>query len=111
MQETVPLRRDGLDFYVLTMLFDSRNGVDKGVRVFGLGMGKYFVGSSALDNLSFLHHHDTVGEEFDYRKVVSDKEVSVIVLSFEVVEEVEYLGLDADIEGRDTLVAHYQFGL
>ena len=42
---------------------------------------------------------------------MGDEEVSVAVLFLEVVEEVEYLSLHGDIEGRDAFVADDQFGL
>ena len=58
-----------------------------------------------------MHHHDAVGEEFHYTEVVGDEEIGVVVAPLEVVEEVEDLGLHADVEGRDALVAHHQLGL
>ena len=57
-------------------------------------MGEDFVGGALLDDAALLHDHDAVGEVFDDREVVGDEEVGVVVLLFEVVEEVEHLRLN-----------------
>ena len=65
----------------------------------GLRMMEEVVGSAALDDLSFLHHHDAVGHVVDDAEVVGDEKVGEAVLLLEVVEKVEHLCLDADVEG------------
>lgn len=66
---------------------------------------------AAFHYAAALHDHDAVGHVVHHAEVVGDEEVGVVVLLLEVVEEVEHLGLHADVEGGDALVADDQLGL
>ena len=99
-------------FYLLRgMWLQARDGVDEGAGVVGLGVGEYLVGGARFDDAAVLHDHDAVGEVFHHAKVVGDEEVGEMVVAFEVVEQVEHLGLHRHVEGGYRLVANHQFGV
>ena len=52
-------------------------------------MVEQVVGSSAFDDLSFLHHHDAVGHVVHDAQVMGDEEVGEAIVLLEVVEQVE----------------------
>ncbi len=47
----------------------------------------------------------------DHRKVMGDEEIGQTESSLEVLQQIDDLGLDRDIEGRDRLIAHDKAGL
>ena len=73
-------------------------------------MGIQVVSRALLNESPLTHDHDTVGDKLDHREVVRDEKVSVAILTLEVVEEIEYLGLYRNIKGRHALIADNQFG-
>ena len=89
-----------------------RHGVEEAL---GVGVGRVVVhldGRAQLDQLAQVHDPDGVGHVADHGQVVGDHDVgrgSPALL--EVLHQVEDLGLDGDVEGRDRLVGHDQLGL
>ena len=53
---------------------------------------------SFLDYLAQVHNRDTIGYMFDYRQIVRDEQVRKIETLLKLAQEVEYLGLNRDIE-------------
>ena len=64
-----------------------------------LRMGKEFVRRSLFHYTALFHHHDSVGEEFDHRKVMGDENIGVPMAFFQFVKQIQHLRLDGDIEG------------
>jgi len=63
-----------------------------------------------LDQLAQVHHADLVGQVPDHRQVVRDHDVREPVSGLQPPHEVEDLGADRDVEGRDRLVGHDELG-
>ena len=63
---------------------------------------------SELDDLTQVHDGDPVGDVANDTEVVRDEQVGEIELVLKLGEQIEYLGLNRDVEGRDGLVAHDQ---
>ena len=58
-----------------------------------------------LDDPAEVHHRDAVADVLDDAHVVGDEDVRQSQLPLEGLEQVQDLGLDGDVEGRDRLVA------
>ena len=86
-------------------------GREKGAAVGMDGLGEEFLGGAALDDLAHVHDDDIVGDVLHDGEVVGDEEVGEAELVLEVHEEVEDLGLDGHVEGRDGLVADDELGV
>ena len=71
----------------------ARDGSKKSLGVGMLGVGEEFVGWSLLHDTALLHDHNAVGEEFYHGEVVSDEKIGVAVTLFQIVKEVQHLGL------------------
>jgi hypothetical protein len=72
------------------------------------GPGEDRRGGALLDDASQVHDRHLVGHVAHHGKVVADEEVSEVVALLQVHHEVQHLGLDRDVEGRDRLVGHDQ---
>src|SRR5262249_19720625 len=68
-------------------------------------------GRTSLDDLTFLHHADAIGDFAHNGKVVSDQQQRHRKLGLQLFEQLEDLGLNSDIEGRRRLVGDQQVGL
>ena len=80
----------------------------------GVGVGRVLVdlrGRSDLHQLAQVHDPDGVGHVPDNRQVVGDHEEGQARALLQVLHQVEDLGLDRHVEGRDRLVGHDQLGL
>ena len=94
----------------------SRPGIRDGRRReqgLGVGMQGLLVEVRRAGDLgddAEVHDRHAGGDVLDDREVVGDEEVGEAELLLEVLEEVEDLGLDGDVEGRDGLVAEHQLG-
>ncbi len=76
-----------------------------------LRFGEHPVGGAVLDDPSVLHHDHVVGDLPDDGQVVRDEQVADAQLGLEAREQLEHLGLDADVERGDGLVEDDQLGL
>ena len=61
-----------------------------------------------LDDLAEIHQRHPVADVAHDREIVRDEDVGQAELLLEIGEQVENLGLDRHVEGRDRLVAHHQ---
>jgi hypothetical protein len=64
-----------------------------------------------LNDLAYVHHGDAVAHMLDDREVVRDKQVGEFELRLEIEHQIQDLGLDRDVEGRDRLVGYDQTGV
>ncbi len=81
---------------------------DCGKQGLGVGMpgpGTHVVRGTEFDDVTEIHHGDAAAEMFHDGEVVGDEEVSEAAFPLEILEEIDDLGLDADVEGADGLVA------
>ena len=77
----------------------------------GVGMGRpgvEVVTRGDLTDLAEVHDGDPIADVLDDGEVVGDEDQRQSVTHLEVFEQVDDLGLDADVEGRDRLVADDQ---
>ena len=82
----------------------NRHRLQQGRSVRVLGIAEQFLGLGQLDHLADVHDRHAVGDVADDAEVVRDEEVREAELFLEVGEEVDDLGLDGHVEGRDGLV-------
>jgi hypothetical protein len=66
---------------------------------------------SHLDDLAQVHHRHPVAHMMDHTEVMGDKQIRQAELSLQIFEQIQYLSLDGDIEGRYRFVRHNQLGL
>src|SRR5260221_2014574 len=79
----------------------------------GLGWGGVVVdgvAGSGFGDPAEVHDGDGVADVADDFEVVGDEQVGQAEVGLEVGEEVEYLGLDGDVEGGDWFVADDELG-
>ena len=62
-----------------------------------------------LDDLAEIHHRDTMAEMAHHAQIMGDEQISQIELLSQILQQVDYLGLDRHVEGRDRLVADNEF--
>src|SRR5215204_5961210 len=61
-----------------------------------------------LHDLAEVHDGDPIGDVLYHGEVVGDENVGEVELLLQILQEVDDLGLDGDVEGRDGLVADYE---
>jgi hypothetical protein len=71
---------------------------------FGLAVNR--LPGADLDDLAEIHHRHAVRHVEDHVEIVRDEEVGEAEARREIHQEVQHLGLDRDVEGRDRLVGH-----
>jgi hypothetical protein len=64
-----------------------------------------------LDELTEVHHADTIGDVAHNGEVVADEEVRKVEVALQLAEEIEDLALDGDVEGANGLVKDNEFGV
>ena len=90
---------------------EAGNAVEKGTGVGVLGGAENFFNGALLDEFSFEHNQNTIGEIGDDAEVVGDEEDGHAELITEIAKEVENLGLDGDIESGGGFIGDEKFGL
>ena len=83
----------------------NRHGRQQRLRVGVPGVAVQLVGRSRFDDASQIHHADGVGNMSHDRQIVRDEDVRQAELLLQVAQQVDHLGLDRNIQGRDRLVA------
>ena len=73
--------------------------------------GEQRAGRRGLHQLAQVHHGDPVGHQAHHAQIVRDEQIGEREALLQVVEKVEYLGLDRHVEGGDRLVAHHDAGI
>ena len=79
----------------------------------GVGMQRrpeHCIARPVLDRPAKIHHDHLVGDVPDHREVVRDEEIGEPELLLQLQKEVQDLRLDRDVERRDRLVEHDDFG-
>ena len=85
---------------------DHRNRRDQRFRVRVPGRGIHVGRRPHLDQLTQIHHADAVGDVVHHREVVGDKDVGERVLSLQIGQQVQHLGLNRYVERRHGLVGN-----
>src|SRR4030067_585272 len=65
----------------------------------------YLVAIRKLDDHAQVHDRHPVADVAHHAQVVGNEQVGQAELSLQVFQQVDYLGLDGDIQGRDRLAA------
>ena len=68
-------------------------------------------GGPHLDELAQIHDSDGIGHVLDHGQVVGDEDIGEMPTALEFLQEVQDLGLDGDVQGRDGFVGHDQLGV
>ena len=95
------------------LLSDLQSG-NGGQQRIGIGVKRVVEKLLALGQLADVtqvHDHDAVTEMLDHTQVMGDEKVGEMFLLTELIEKLEDLGLDGDVQGRDRLVEHHEFGV
>ncbi|KWU68193.1 hypothetical protein AWW71_29380 [Bacillus cereus] len=58
-----------------------------------------------LDDLAQVHHRDPIGDVAHHTEVVGDEEIGQSHAVAQIRQQIEHLGLDADVERGDRFVA------
>ena len=111
--ELAPLRRFHrtgnvtLQHHQLAVIIDvgGGNGGKQSLGVGMHGMIKQLLRIAQLHHVAEIHNANTVGDVFDNRKIVSDKEISQIVLFLQILKQVDNLRLNGNVQSRNSLVA------
>ncbi len=69
------------------------------------GSSEELIRRGDLDQLAEIHHADAIAHVLDDGQVVGDEQVGEVEFASKVEQQVEYLRLDRDVEGRDSFVA------
>jgi hypothetical protein len=69
------------------------------------------LGLRHLHDLAQVHDRHPVGDVADHVQVVGDEQVGEVELGLQVLHQVDDLGLDRDVQGRDRLVADDEAGV
>jgi len=76
-----------------------------------LRIGVNGFGWALLDNLASSHHKNLVGHELDHGEVMANKHIGQPESLLQIEQEVEYRGLNTDIECTDAFVTDEDLGL
>ena len=87
------------------VLIESRNAGEQVSSVFVLRFAVDHLGRSRFDDFSPTEDHDLIADMLDDGEVVRDEEVGQAELLLQVLEEIDDLGLHADIERADRFIA------
>ena len=66
---------------------------------------------SQLDDVSQVHHGDSIGNVADYREIVGDEDIRKVELFLQVLHQVHNLGLNGYIQCADRLVGNDNLGI
>src|SRR5579884_1161654 len=99
----------------LALAFDprvrDRHGREQGLGVGMGGMEIQLVPVGQLDHTAEVHHGHSVTDVAHDAQVVGDEQVRQLQLVLELFQQVDDLGLDRDVQGRDRLVGHDKGGV
>jgi hypothetical protein len=76
-----------------------------------LGVGKQCLLIGNFHDLAQVHHSYPTANVLDHAEVVSNEQIGEIQLVLQIHQQIENLGLDADIEGCHRLIADDKLGL
>src|SRR4029078_5834917 len=102
-----PLGRDGASAPRLELEGSRKQRLG----VVGLGFGEHPARRSLLDELALAEHDNRIGERAHDLEIVTDEEVGEFVLLLQLAQEIHYLRLHLDVEGRGRLVKDEEFWL
>ena len=63
------------------------------------GVGKHLRRNPGFDHRPGIHHHHTVGQNFDQCQVVGNEQVAQLTTVLEFLEQIQHLSLNGNIEG------------
>ena len=96
---------------LLELFGDARNGADERAGVGVLRTFHHVDGVAELDNLALIHDRNAVGDVFYHGQIVCDEDHRQVHGAHEPGQEIEDLGLDGHVEGRDGFVGDDDLGL
>lgn len=99
------------DAGAFTVSIDHWHGADQRLCVRMFWVADDLLGRAAFHDFSKIHHHNALADVFDHRKVVRDEKVGDSPRLLQVLQEIDDLGLDADVQRAHRFVAHDQFWL
>ena len=74
-----------------------------------LGMGVNRGSIGLFNNLTAEHDDDIMADMFHNCKIVGDEQVRKSKLVLEILQQIDNLGLNADVQGADNFIAHNEF--
>lgn len=85
----------------------NRNGGEQRLGVRVPGVLEELLGGSLFYHLSQIHYAYMIRDMLYYRKIVGDEDIRHALFSLKILQQVEYLGLDENVQGGYRLVADY----
>ncbi len=89
-------------------------GGNGGKQCLGVGMqrtGKQSLAGRVFHNIAHVHHHDVVADVAHHAQVVGDEHVRHAPFLLQIHEQIQNLGLDGYVQGRNGLIAHDELGI
>ena len=102
----VALEYDSLLFLLRIGLWNGRHQRD-GIRMERIIKELLLVGK--FGDLSQVHYGHPLADMFHNAQIVSDEEIGQAEFFLKIVQQIENLGLNRDVKGRDGFVADYEF--
>ncbi len=90
---------------------DGGDGGDEALGVAVLRIAQHRLRRADLDDLAGIHHRDAVGDALDHGHVVRDEKIGEAEFALQLDQQLEHPRLHRDVEGRDRLVEHDDFGV
>ena len=71
---------------------------------------KDLVGRPLFDDLAQVHDRHPVADMLDDAQIVSDEEIRQVEFLLQLIQQIDHLGLDGHVQGRDGFVTDDEFG-
>ena len=94
-----------------TLVANTRNNVQKCLSIWVQWALKEGVFSSKLHLVTQIHDHNSICNVADNREVMADKDIGQTVIFLQLFKQVDYLGLNRNVQSRNRLVADNNFWL
>ena len=75
------------------------------------GVGEQLVGRGNLHHIAQIHNADPVGNVADNGQVMGNEQIGQTVFLFQLLQQVDDLGLNGHVKSGHALVAHHELGL
>jgi hypothetical protein len=86
------------------------DGLEQELSVWVEGTAEKILSQSHFHNLSHIHHSNSITDVFDDSEIMGDEEIGKTQLISKIHQEIQDLGLDRNIQGRNRFIRDDQIG-
>src|SRR6202041_3134584 len=87
---------------------DHRDSGKQRPRIRVARLGEDFVATGDFDDPAQVHNRHALADVFDHPQIVRNEEIRQMKIVLQVLQQVDYLRLDRNVEGRDRFVEHQE---